>query len=44
MDTLNGDDNSVSTTESDDTEEITSNPPNVLGMYYTRSQVSLDDT
>ncbi|MGB7395190.1 MAG: DUF302 domain-containing protein, partial [Pricia sp.] len=42
-----GDDNTVSTDEPDDTdttEESTSNPPNVLGMDYTQSQVSVEDT
>lgn len=39
-----GEDNTVSTNDTDDTEEIQSNPPNVLGMDYTRSKVSLDDT
>jgi hypothetical protein len=42
-----GDDNTISTDVTDDTDDaegITSNPPNVLGMDYTRSMVSLDDT
>lgn len=39
--TIDGSDN---TNEPDETEEPTSNPPNVLGMDYTRSKVSVDET
>ncbi len=39
-----GEDNTVSSNEPGDTEKVISNPPNVLGMDYTRSKVSLDDT
>ncbi len=40
-----GDNNTESTNDdTDDTEETESNPPNVLGMDYTRSKVSVDDT
>ncbi|WP_373516326.1 DUF302 domain-containing protein, partial [Pricia sp.] len=45
-----GDDSTVSpdgtdnTNEPDETEEPTFNPPNVLGMDYTKSKVSVDDT
>ena len=41
-----GDDNTDSTDEPDDTDEVeepTSNPPNVLGMDYTQSAVSVGD-
>lgn len=39
-----GEDNSLIINDTDDTEEIQSNPPNVLGMDYTLSKASVQDT